>query len=684
MTSSNNQIPVIFLAFANYYGDPGKYLRNLPAEQEEISAALHQAEIDGLCQIVVQSNATIEQIIRVFQDKRYKDRIAVFHFAGHAESYELILETPFREAELVYADGFVSFLKEQKGLKLIFLNGCLTQKQADMLVDQGVPAVIATGDSVLDNVAKKIAVYFYGFLGAGDPVLSAFNKAIGLVKSQHDSGSVRRDFVFTEGAVEKETVPWKINIHPESREIENWNLPEAVDNPLYNLPPLPQTVLPTKPFPGLKAYDEAFAEVFWGRNWEIKALYEMITSPEAPKITILYGAGGVGKTSLLRAGVLPRLKQRYLVYYTEFDSKSPAVLPEKAFAEIASKDEFISPVILLDGLERLDSRFAEEEILLLLNQFVSARLVLCVDSFYFLEWEAFLRKAGKRVQTYLLKPLNADGFEEVVRGLTSTKRLKDRYQAEIEPVLPARMKSLLLKDAQSPLSPILQYILSAVWDLAKEKNYDQPRLDWNLCLELESSNIWRRYINQKLVEVAPEAYESGLLFNLLETCLEKYEREEEIEARYRRLGDKIQKHIYDLKKINVLSNPAVEKTNLWSYLILTHDILKIPIYGMINQSQAPGQQAKRILAYQQMHHIPLKQSQLKMIQSAREALPDLSEDQTNFVLSSESILKEQRRRRRFLLIFRIVLVVFVLGFGMLIDNPYLLFFVLLIVILYKL
>ena len=36
--------------------------------------------------------ATADDILGTFQDERYRGRVAIFHYAGHAESYELLLQ----------------------------------------------------------------------------------------------------------------------------------------------------------------------------------------------------------------------------------------------------------------------------------------------------------------------------------------------------------------------------------------------------------------------------------------------------------------------------------------------------------------------------------------------------------------------------------------------------------------
>jgi WD40 repeat protein len=66
------------------------------------------------------------------------------------------------------------------------------------------------------------------------------------------------------------------------------------------------------PYPGLLAFDEADAAIYFGRDDDIRRLLERLNARRAQggaKLVAVLGASGSGKSSLLRAGVLPRLKR---------------------------------------------------------------------------------------------------------------------------------------------------------------------------------------------------------------------------------------------------------------------------------------------------------------------------------------------------------------------------------------
>jgi len=79
-------------------------------------------------------------------------------------------------------------------------------------------------------------------------------------------------------------------------------------------------ILAPGPFRGLVPYDESSAALFFGRMDEIAALDALVVR-EGDRVVALTGESGVGKTSLLRAGLLPALAKRDVtgVYLGAYD-----------------------------------------------------------------------------------------------------------------------------------------------------------------------------------------------------------------------------------------------------------------------------------------------------------------------------------------------------------------------------
>lgn len=135
-TDTTQRKPVIFLAFANDLVSGGQYLRQLSEEARRLRATLEQgSERDGRTQpysVVVRQNATVEDLFDAF--RAHRDRIVLFHFGGHANGYELYFENAQGQPTAARAEGLAAFLGRQRGLRLVFLNGCASRAQARNLL----------------------------------------------------------------------------------------------------------------------------------------------------------------------------------------------------------------------------------------------------------------------------------------------------------------------------------------------------------------------------------------------------------------------------------------------------------------------------------------------------------------------------------------------------------------------
>lgn len=295
--------PVVFLAFANERVDEQYYLRNLAEEERRAREAMTVAERAGLCEIVELVNATAKEVLAIFRDERYRDRVAIFHFGGHAGSGSLLFESPEGAVTPAHAGGFARFLGEQHGLELVFLNGCASQGHVQGLLDNGVPAVIATSQESDDEVATEFSSQFYTSLASGLPLRAAYAEATGAVG-------------LSNLAVAQGSWPWDLYVAPGAEErVRRCSLPSAAHDPLFGLPPLPALDLPPSPFRHLAAFTRDDAAVFFGRGREIRELFDAVTLPDGEPIVLLFGATGVGKSSLLAAGLEPRLQAPYEVLY---------------------------------------------------------------------------------------------------------------------------------------------------------------------------------------------------------------------------------------------------------------------------------------------------------------------------------------------------------------------------------
>jgi WD40 repeat protein len=81
----------------------------------------------------------------------------------------------------------------------------------------------------------------------------------------------------------------------------------AVPGRDLDLPPAPPLNLDNNPYRGLESYERCHSELFFGRENVIGDLEKCI---ETQALTVVLGASGTGKSSVVKAGLLPRLELR--------------------------------------------------------------------------------------------------------------------------------------------------------------------------------------------------------------------------------------------------------------------------------------------------------------------------------------------------------------------------------------
>lgn len=124
------------------------------------------------------------------------------------------------------------------------------------------------------------------------------------------------------------------------------------------------------PYRGLTSFDERDSQYFFGRDRDARLIAaDLFASP----LTLLYGASGVGKSSVIRAGVLPLLRPRRDVVVTVFNAWQGDPLPalKKAFIKNVAKTKPI----------RFRAAASLREILLLAAKRLKRRIFVILDQF---------------------------------------------------------------------------------------------------------------------------------------------------------------------------------------------------------------------------------------------------------------------------------------------------------------
>jgi WD40 repeat protein len=713
---SLEQKPVIFLAFANDRVHHDTYLRNLQEELRGIRNALDKAKQAELCEVVERSNATIDDIMNVFQDETYRDRIAIFHYGGHADCYKLLLETYGGARSYAYKEGLVSFFARQNGLKLIFLNACSTEQHALELKQAGITAVIGTSQLIDDKVATKLAIRFYNGIANGFPLERSWREAEDYIKIQYGSFNFTAMYHWEYQQKHPDRFPWDIHFKRGAGEVKKWNLPDAANDPLFGMPSLPHTnKLPDKPFLFLHRYEKKHAEIFFGRSYYIRELYNRITDKKSSPIILLYGQSGVGKSSLLEAGLLPRLEETHNIIYLRRNQKKGLYgtleealvknykLQNTNYKQItnnnvqnykqkinknllrgrpdASRGGFLekSPsdqwkeieaqtgkplVVIVDQVEEVYTHFNKR----LPNEFEDftaalkalfenpaaypgGKLILSYRKEYHPEIDKQLGINELDRIPLFLQPLDRQDIIEVVTGLTRTQRLKDKYNLRVEDQLPIIIADDLLGDKDSPVAPVLQIILTKMWDNSKKDEVTPfHEFSINLYQALRREGLLMEdFFEQQMEKLKnwnSDVVDSGLTLDVLKfhttplstACSRDIE---EIRQAYLHRLDKIDDLVKQLKKLYLLTDTQHSKNQT----SLAHDTLAPVIIKEYNESDRPGQRAARILVakIEDFKKNPwdtwLNEADLLIVEQGKDGMRALTNE--------EGELMEESRKRKF-------------------------------------
>lgn len=226
--------PVLLFAFAN---DTERPLR-LAEESKKLKKALQNAHDQGRVEVEFLPNAEIEDVYNAFN--RYHGRIALFHYGGHSDKDFIELENGRSDAR-----NLSELMEQEKGLQLVFLNGCANRGQVDILFRKGIKATIATEANIEDDDAVDFAQLFYSALAQGKTINNSYKTACSFLadkqlneKFLQDSASWRsvspehaapeqgRSIVFREGAQNSpQSLAWGL-YHNDAPGALDWRLPE--------------------------------------------------------------------------------------------------------------------------------------------------------------------------------------------------------------------------------------------------------------------------------------------------------------------------------------------------------------------------------------------------------------------------------------------------------------------------
>ncbi|SEB05029.1 CHAT domain-containing protein [Thiothrix caldifontis] len=607
-------LPLILLTFAN---DKADYLSGIGREMAQLETLLtpiaQRLDFELKLFPYTDSHALLDYL------NENRERLVLLHFSGHSNSDVLQLD----DGEW-HIKGFAAKLGNCPHLRLVVLNGCQNAAQVHALRAANVAAVIGTHAPIGDKTATEFTQAFYhAFAEQALPLLDAFVQAQTDVQTLN--GQPYRSLDITTPSAEADWA-WFIASHT-----PDWKLAD-VANPCNRLPALLRGELPAKPFKNLYYYTEADAEIFFGRCQAILDVMQLLDETKEP-VLLLHGGTGVGKSSFLLAGLIPRLKApsrqqtvRYLRYndcdpqqnllQQLFGSTDPATIRSLLNTPTATG---LPAIWIIDQLEEIffaDQHPQLDTLLTTLHTVFypeetrpNAKLILSLRKEWFADLLDACQEYNINVSRYLLNPLDKLSIIEVIQTPAETPYLHQHYNLSIQNPpdgqLAAQIADDLLTDKQSNIAPTLQIILSRLW---KRVENQQERI-WNEDLYLDEKRtglLLEDYLNQQLQDIAEkenwgkEAKESGLLLDVLYTHTTDQGTAKNVTiAEYEVLYPHISYRVALLKALQgrhlIIEPQTRELQTTLQQTRLAHDTLAQLVKTQYLISELPGQRARKIL-----------------------------------------------------------------------------------------
>ena len=291
--------------------------------------------------------------------------------------------------------------------------------------------------------------------------------------------------------------------------------PVAPSTPVEETQPLP-----IYPYKWLDYYTAADVGIFYGRESETA---ELINHIHCHRLVVLYGASGTGKTSLLQAGVQPRLERAdppyTVVSVRALDDPAATIcqalrrkLTQSALPADGSLVDIVAAasrasggtiLIVLDQFEeffirlgpQLRQAFVEELATLYDAQDVAVKLVISLRE----DWLAALSEVEARIPDLFrvrqrLLPLNQEQAQQAITepvaglGMVYEPALVERLLADLGDGM-----------ASGVMPPQLQLVCDALYSAAVQDS--TPTIGLASYAELdETSGILQRYLGQLLLE----------------------------------------------------------------------------------------------------------------------------------------------------------------------------------------
>ncbi len=282
---------------------------------------------------------------------------------------------------------------------------------------------------------------------AGDGVITATELSM-FLRERVELESLKLDT----GALRQRQTPglWMLNKHRGGEYLF------LVPNHPLNLPPAPQLSQDDNPYRGLNPYEERHREVFFGRE---QAIEELVVKVVEQPLTAVLGASGTGKSSLVKAGLMPRL--RVAQGWHVLPEMRPGTAPLQKLCNLLRSDEEsgASPDAEINAASQ-----SRASIVALIGSWCAARpearLLLVVDQFEELitvcrddEAAEFQKQLAEALRTYagrfsIVITIRSD-FEPHFTGASAKLSWDEKARFVVTPLTREELQEVVEKPAEA-------------------------------------------------------------------------------------------------------------------------------------------------------------------------------------------------------------------------------------------
>lgn len=428
---------------------------------------------------------------------------------------------------------------------------------------------------------------------------------------------------------------------------------------LYPLPGRHRSLLRSieKPYVGLRYFEENEASIYFGRDKDILRLINKITQP-GYRLFLMYGASGVGKSSMLNAGLTPRIRRFYDVkkpqrrdYFIGLDQQLRQQLKERR-----EEKPHRPQLIILDQVEEMftnkNPKHPDEarNFFALLSEELyqpnDARFLLIFRVEHLAKIRNPLEDRGHAMEDFEMLPLNAAGVRQAVEGVVGIKK----FNLQISQAFVTNMMEQVRQDEESHIAPLLQLQLRSMWDEAFLLDPRNPTFDETLHKRFQKISL-PKMIDMRLNEL-PDQFQvylsNGLVLDFLNHLITERltagaDTLYNINDRYRHIPD------LDLFLEAMINTYLVIRLDDSDSLRLAHDSLAPIIKQKFQESEQAGQRAWRILSAKTRdllkdRSISFSESDVKIILEGISGMPAMDDFVKTKILKRKQDYLDQHER----------------------------------------